>query len=192
MSNGVLVLHAWWGLNDDVLAATDRLQDAGLTARHVDFYAGARATTIDEADRLSSGLDHEVARRHIENAAADLGDGAPVFLWGYSLGGSLALRIAATMPRLVAGVVTFYGSIGVTEPKALSTPVIGHFAEHDDFVEADEIAALRDAGATTHAYPGTRHWFAEPSRPEYVPAAAGLTFDRSLEFVAGASGGRAG
>ena len=173
MSIGVLVLHAWWGLNDDVRATTDRLQAAGRTARHVDFYAGARATTIAEADRLSSELDYEEARRLIENAAADLGDGAPVFLWGYSLGGSLALRIAATTPRLLAGVVTFYGSIGVTEPKALSTPVIGHFAEHDDFVEADEITALRDAGAITHAYPGTGHWFAEPSRPEYLPCGRG-------------------
>jgi carboxymethylenebutenolidase len=46
--------------------------------------------------------------------------------------------------------------------------------------------AFRAAGrdATVHRYPGTGHWFAEPSRVDaYRSDAAELAFSRTLEFL---------
>ena len=37
---GVVVLHAWWGLNDDVLAYADRLADAGFAVVAPDMFNG--------------------------------------------------------------------------------------------------------------------------------------------------------
>jgi carboxymethylenebutenolidase len=36
---------------------------------------------------------------------------------------------------------------------------------------------------TIHRYPGTGHWFAEPSRDAYRPDAADLAFERTVEFL---------
>jgi carboxymethylenebutenolidase len=45
--------------------------------------------------------------------------------------------------------------------------------------------AFKKAGvdATRHTYPGVAHWFVEEDRPEYDPAAAKLSWDRTVEFL---------
>ena len=66
---------------------------------------------------------------------------------------------------------------------------LGHFAAHDDFEPLEAVRALeakiRAAGreVTFHVYPGARHWFFEPNRPEYDPAAAELAWERTLAFL---------
>src|SRR5215470_755023 len=52
-TSGVVVLHAWWGLNDDVIAYADRLADAGYAVAAPDMFGGQVATTREDADRLS-------------------------------------------------------------------------------------------------------------------------------------------
>ena len=50
---------------------------------------------------------------------------------------------------------------------------------------------LADAGreVTIHRYPGTGHWFAEPSRDAYDAEAAELAFDRTIDFLERTLGG---
>ena len=68
-------------------------------------------------------------------------------------------------------------------------PILGHFAEDDPYEDDESIAGLENAcrGAgrelELHRYPGTGHWFAEPSRDAYVPAAADLAFERTVAFL---------
>ncbi len=64
-----------------------------------------------------------------------------------------------------------------------------HLAEVDPYTPDDAITAfereIRDAGRTfdVHRYPGTGHWFAEPSQANWRPVAAELAFERTLEFL---------
>jgi carboxymethylenebutenolidase len=66
-----------------------------------------------------------------------------------------------------------------------SSAILGHFAEIDDFEPSEWVTevetALRQAGADVefHRYPGARHWFAGPDRPEYDPAAAEAAWART-------------
>lgn len=58
----VLVLHAWWGLNDDVRALCRRLAGEGFVAYAPDLYGGGPqewpvAATIPEAEVLRDELD---------------------------------------------------------------------------------------------------------------------------------------
>src|SRR5690606_24807017 len=48
----VLVLHAWWGLNDTIRAFCDRLAEAGFVVFAPDLYAGAVTDQISEAEKM--------------------------------------------------------------------------------------------------------------------------------------------
>jgi carboxymethylenebutenolidase len=88
----------------------------------------------------------------------------------------------------------YYGTTGGGHLARATAPVLGHFAADDPFEPAEGVAeferALRDAGrsVTIHTYPDTGHWFAEPSREAYRPAAANLAFARTVEFLEGPLG----
>ena len=85
--------------------------------------------------------------------------------------------------------MVYYGSVTGPTLAAAGSAVVGHFAEEDPYETAENVAAfeqgLRDAGreVTIYRYPGTGHWFAEPSRDVYRSEAADLAFDRTVEFL---------
>src|SRR5256886_12326823 len=67
---GVLVLHAWWGLNDFFKGFANRLASQGFLALAPDLHDGALATTVDEAMKLKSKIADERIKQ-ILLAAAD-------------------------------------------------------------------------------------------------------------------------
>jgi carboxymethylenebutenolidase len=194
--DGVLVLHAWWGLNDTIRAFCDRLAEEGFVAFAPDLYHGKVADTIEGAEALAGALeqDFQKARDEVAGAAAFLDEQAGrapggIAVVGFSLGAFYALDLSATRPERIRSVVTFYGS-GGEEFSASRAGYLLHFAEDDPYEPADNVAwvegALRAAGrpVTVHTYPGTGHWFFEPDRADaYNAAAAGLAWERTLAFL---------
>src|SRR6266566_5606437 len=69
---GVLVLHAWWGLNDFFKGLCDRLAAAGFVAFAPDLYRGATASTRAGAENLMSKVDQKAAGREIQRAVRGL------------------------------------------------------------------------------------------------------------------------
>jgi carboxymethylenebutenolidase len=89
----------------------------------------------------------------------------------------------------VAASVVYYGTVLGPSLARAGVPVMGHFAEHDPYETPEAVSefeeALRAAGrdVTVHRYPGTGHWFAEPSREAFRSDAADLAFTRTVEFL---------
>ncbi len=189
---GVVVFHPWWGLNDDVVAYADRLAAAGFAVVAPDLYGGSVASTIEEAERLSDSMDQAaadaIALATIDHLADRLGPTAKLATVGFSMGAAWAMWSPAERDRLVASVV-YYGSIAGGSLTRASVPVLGHFAETDPYESDEGVAAfevtLRSAGrdVVIHRYPGTGHWFAEPSRDAHRAPAADLAFERTLAFL---------
>jgi carboxymethylenebutenolidase len=190
---GVIVLHPWWGLNDDVIAYADRLAEAGFAAAAPDLYGGQVATTISEAEGLSDSLDEDIADAFVVAAVDELGaavgdPSARLGAVGFSMGAAWALWLPAHRPE-VAATVVYYGSIEGPSLTRARTPVLGHFAETDPYESEAGVAAfektLRTANRDVelHRYQGTGHWFAEPSKEAFVSDAAELAFDRTVEFL---------
>jgi carboxymethylenebutenolidase len=190
----VLVLHAWWGLNESMKAFCARLAESGFVAFAPDLYHGQLAETIAGAEALSKALDADQARSDIADASRVLSerargadDGLAVI--GFSLGAFFALELSVADPEHVRSVVVFYG----TRPGDYSgsrAAYLGHFAETDEFepkADVDRLeAALRTAGrpVSFYRYPGTGHWFFEPDRAHaFDQAAASLAWDRTLAFL---------
>src|SRR4028119_449200 len=70
----VLVLHAWWGLNDTTRDFCRRLADAGFVAFAPDLYHGKVADTIADAETLARALDGKQARADIAAATRVLSE----------------------------------------------------------------------------------------------------------------------
>jgi carboxymethylenebutenolidase len=190
---GILVLHPWWGLNGDVVAYAERLALAGFAVAAPDLFAGQVATTIQEAEAISDALVEDVADAIVLAAVDELGSvvgdpGARLGAVGFSMGAAWALWLPAHRSDVAASVV-YYGSMEGPSLSRARSPVLGHFAESDPYETDEGVAAfernLRTAGRPVeiHRYPGTGHWFAEPSKDAYVPAAAELAFERTLDFL---------
>ena len=189
---GVVVLHAWWGLNDDVLVYAGRLTDAGFAVIAPDMFRGQVATEPADAERLSSegdaGIAGDVAWAAIDRLADELGQDAPIGVLGWSFGAAYAIWAPSVRDRARA-TVAYYGTYYDAFIGEASAPLLGHFAEEDPFTSEDDIRGLEDAyrradrEITTYRYPGTGHWFAEPSRDAYRAEAADLAFERTIAFL---------
>ena len=193
---GVLVLHAWWGLNDTMKAFCTRLAEEGFVAFAPDLYHGKVADNIADAETLGQALDtnHLQAKAEIVDATRFLNErcgqserGLAVI--GFSLGAYYALDLAATDPEHIRAVVLFYGT-GDGDFSNSQAAYLGHFAEYDEFEPQSNVDdlenSLRSAGrpVTFYRYSGTGHWFFEPDRSQaYNQAAASLAWDRTLAFL---------
>ena len=194
--SAVLVLHAWWGLNDTMKAFCTRLADAGFVAFAPDLYHGKVADNIADAETLARALNtnHLQAAAEIADATKFLNEragqtGSGLAVIGFSLGANYALDLAAADPEHIRSVVLFYGTGGDDFSRSKAA-YLGHFAENDEFepqASVDELeASLRRAGrpVTFYTYTGTGHWFFEPDRSHaYNQAAASLAWDRTVAFL---------
>jgi carboxymethylenebutenolidase len=193
---GVLVLHAWWGLNDTIKAFCTRLAESGFVVFAPDLYHGKVTDQIAEAETLGAALDGRVdqARADLANAVAFLNERAGqtdqgLVVIGFSLGAYYALDLSVTAPETIRSVVVFYGT-GPGDYSRSKADYLGHFAETDEFEPPSNVDALeeslRQAGrpVTFYRYGGTGHWFFEPDRVQaYNQAAASLAWDRTLAFL---------
>ncbi len=189
---GVVLFHPWWGLNEDATGYAERLAGHGFYVMAPDMYGGQVVATVEDAERLSTALDPKagdaVALATVDRLANTLGPDAALGALGFSMGAAWSMWCPAERGRLVASVV-YYGTLQGGSLTRAHVPVLGHFAETDPYETDEDVAAfeatLRGAGrdVTIHRYPGTSHWFAEPSRDAFRPAAADLAFERTVAFL---------
>jgi carboxymethylenebutenolidase len=194
--HGVLVLHAWLGLNDTIKAFCTQLAESGFVAFAPDLYHGKVADTIADAETLGKALDanHLQAKADIAEATMFLNErvgqaDSGLTVIGFSLGAYYALDLSNADPEHIRSAVIFYGT-GADDFSNSKADYLGHFAENDEFEPLSNVnsleESLRCAGrpVTFHVYSGTGHWFFEPDRPDaYNEAAASLAWDRTLAFL---------
>lgn len=191
---GIIVIHEWWGLNDNVKAMTRRLAGEGYQALAVDLYGGAVADTPEAAKKLMGAV-----MAHREAAAAILRRadeflkqrGAPkVGVVGWCFGGAWSLAAALDLQQEIDAAVVYYGQPEKDRARLerLHAPLLGFFGADDQSIPA---AAVREMEATLkqlskqveiHVYDGAGHAFANPSGTNYRPAAAEDAWRRTVAF----------
>lgn len=191
----LVVIHEWWGLNDNVKHWADRLAADGYPALAVDLYGGEVATTSDRALALMRGVDQAQALARLRAAAGFLREDArvrapKVGAIGWCFGGAQALQLALHDPDLSAAVI-YYGRL-VTDPERLrpiKAAVLGVFGSRDPSIPLDAVKAfeqgLGQAGVTheVHVF-DAEHAFANPSNPRYQSEAAADAWARTRTFLA--------
>ncbi|MFZ4583977.1 MAG: dienelactone hydrolase family protein [Acidimicrobiia bacterium] len=191
---GVLLLHSWWGLTDQVKDLANQLADAGFTALAPDLLAGAHPETSAEAELTLEAADIDATAGLVLSSATALRSQtrdprAPVGVVGYSMGASWAYWLSVRLPQSVSCVVSYYGTQNIEFDDSQSSYLV-HIAETDELASDDEtnetLALLGLAGRPfdVYRYDETQHWFAEPDRPGHHEAAAALAWDRTIAFLA--------
>ncbi len=197
---GVLVLHAWWGLNAFFRRLCDRLAEQGFVALAPDLYAGKLAGTINEAQALLDGRDsaymETAALSAVERLRRQPGvQPGPLGAIGFSMGADFAAKLSAAQPEEIGAAVLFYGAAEADFHRARAA-YQGHFAENDEWEPEKWVrwmeSEMKAAGRETDLffYPGTGHWFFEDDRPDaYNAEAASQAWERTLAFLRAKLGG---
>src|SRR5919197_79141 len=190
---GVLVIQEWWGLVGHIKSVCDRFAAEGFTALAPDMYHGQTADEPDGAGKLFMALNIGQAEKDLRGAAQYLlqhSSTAKLGVVGFCMGGQLAL-FAATLNPAIGACVNFYGVHPNVKPdySKLSGPVLGLFAEKDQFVTPqvarDVDAAIKKAGKQSeiHVYPNVDHAFFNDERKDaYNKQAADDAWPRTLAF----------
>lgn len=187
----ILVLHEWWGLNDQMKAFARALADEGYLVLVADLNDGLVTTTaatalfqsrnVTEAASVDIMTSWGTWLRAHEASTDKLGT------CGLGSGGGWSLR--ASMSMTVDATVIYYGDVArsAEELRGLKGPVLGHFASRDMFISTEMVAEFQGemtkAGriATVNWYDAD-HAFANPVSARYDEEDAKLAWGRTLAF----------
>lgn len=191
----IIVIHEWWGLNDNVRAMADRLAGEGYMVLAVDLYGGKTADSPGAARQLMLQVveDADAASENIRSAFSFLETaGAPrIGSLGWCFGGGWALNTAVLFPDDLDAAVIYYGQVTDDEEKLrpVNTPILGLFGEVDQGIPLESVHAFRDTlerlrkDYEVHIYPGADHAFANPTGRNYNAEAATDAWAKTVDFL---------
>jgi carboxymethylenebutenolidase len=192
---GVLVVHENRGLNPHIEDIARRIAVDNYIAFAPDALAplGGYPGDEDKARELFTKLDQAKTREDFV-AAANWLKARPdctrkIGAVGFCYGGGIVNMLATRLPDLAAA-VPFYGNQPSAEDAArIKAPMLIHYAEHDDRINAGWPAF--EAALKAHhvsyqefTYPGTQHGFNNDTTPRYDADAAKLAWSRTMDFFA--------
>ena len=192
----VIMIHEWWGLNDNIRAMAERLAGEGYIVLAVDLYGGQTADSPAAARELMLRVanDEEAARDNLRaayNFLANTAAAPRIASLGWCFGGAWSLRTALLFPDELDAAVVFYGQVTNDEEvlRPLNVPLLGLFAEDDRGIKVDSVIAFREAlerlrkDYIVHVYPDVGHAFANPTGQRFNRAAADDAWRRTLRFL---------
>ncbi len=193
--SGIIVIHEWWGLNDNIRTMAEKLAGEGYTALAVDLYGGQIAQDADGAQQLMQAAmqNVEAANQNLREAYAYLEaeQQAPrIGTIGWCFGGGWSLNTALLLPDRVDATIIYYGRL-VTDPErleALQMPILGIFGAEDSGIPVEMVEEFGQAldtlekDASIHIYEGAEHAFANPSGTRYKADAATDAWEKTLAF----------
>jgi len=190
----VIIIQENRGLNPHIQDIARRLAVEGFLAFAPDLLSVSGGTPPDEdqARELHAKTDPKditvAAVAAVPFMLSHAESNGNVGVVGFCFGGGVANRIAAERPDLKA-VVVYYGlQIPGEQVPAIRAPLLLHYAELDQRVNAGIAAyeaALKANGKryTIHMYPGVNHAFNnDTGGARYNKEAANLAWERTLAF----------
>ena len=192
----VVLVHDWWGLNEQTRVMSERLASEGYIVLGVDLFGGQTASSLSEARSLEIAVVENPALA-IENMRQAFDfilntAGAPsVAALGLGFGGSWSLNAALEFGDEVSASVSFYGQVH-DDPEKLAQingPDLGLFAENDRAVPVETVGRFEAALEALEkdyeiiVYPGVRRGFADPLSDGFDSDVAEDAWDRTVEFL---------
>ncbi len=192
----IVMIHEWWGLNDNIRAMANRLAAEGYMVLAVDLYGGETAASAGAARvKMLKVVENPAAARDNLRQAVDFLKiaGAPgIASLGWCFGGGWSLNSAMLFPGDLDATVVYYGQLTDDDEKlaAIDAPLLGLFGAIDRGITVESVNAFQAAlqrlrkEHEIHIYPGVGHAFANPTGDNYNREAAEDAWQRTIEFLA--------
>jgi dienelactone hydrolase len=204
---GVLLVHAWMGLDDFARAEAQKIAALGYTVFALDMYGkDARPKDAAGAGKLSGSFKKDRALTRARAAAGweamkrhprvDAGRTAVV---GYCFGGLVALELARSGAK-IDGAVSVHGNLNTPKPldaENVQARVLVLHGANDPYVPWTEVSAFQEEMRSAAVdwqlivYAGAVHAFTDPAagtNPDkgaaYHPEAAAKAWEDTKTFLA--------
>ena len=196
----VVMIHEWWGLNENIKNMAENLAKEGYVVLAVDLYNGQVANTTESAQNLVSKVRENPSEsiNNLQHAVRYLTslenvNSSKIASLGWCFGGGQSLQLALnTEPEYpLAATIIYYGNL-VSDPESLSKikwPVLGIFGDQDKSISVDSVkqfeAALNENGITNeiYIYKGVGHAFANPSGDNYAQQETQDAWQKTVSFL---------
>lgn len=188
----VMLVHEWWGLNDQIKAVAQELTNEGFLTLAIDLMDGEVATVRNDAKRLMGRVGKaetlELSKKWLRWLKSHPSANGKLATLGWCFGGGWALSAATVEP--VDATVVYYGRVNhpTGELRRLKGPVMGHFATHDMWINRDmvtlfELGMLKAGKRSISHWYDAGHAFANPTGNNYANKDAARAWERTLAFL---------
>lgn len=192
----VILIHEWWGLNDNIKQTAEKFAKQGYVALAVDLYNGRSAETPDEARELATEVrgDMDGAFANLTAAVEYLKTQPEVSTQrmasiGWCFGGGWSYEMAKNDLGVRASVI-YYGHFNPEDDlEQMKATLQGHFGEDDMSIAIDGVREFQAKLQTlngdheVYIYPNSDHAFANEESDRYNQEAAELAWERTLKFL---------
>lgn len=191
---GVVMIHEWWGLNDNIKEMARILASEGYVVFAIDLYDGNVAEDSTAAREYATSVrsNPDAAVVKMQEAVTYLKEeqsATKVGSLGWCFGGQQSLAIALTGDT--DATVIYYGSLtdNATQLANINGPVLGVFGSEDTGIPVESVksfkAALEDLDieSDVYIYQGVGHAFANPSGSNYAPKETVDAWLKTTEFL---------
>lgn len=194
---GLILIHEWWGLNDNIRENARRFAELGYAALAVDLYNGKVATNRDGARRLAGSVrkNPKAAFANLKQAVDYLTgpqggvDPARIASVGWCFGGGWSYQMAKNDLGVKASVI-YYGRFNPKDDLSrMRATLMGHFGETDRAIKVDNVREFQAKLKTLKGdhmvfiYPNAGHAFANSDSGNYDKAAAETAWKRTVGFL---------
>lgn len=198
MMPAVIMIHEWWGLNQNIKNMAEQLANEGYVVLAVDLYQGQVATESGQASQLASAVRDNPAAA-IENLQAAVAyvstlpnvNSSRIASLGWCFGGGQSLQLALNSQQPLAATIIYYGNLvtNQTELSVIDWPVLGIFGSEDQSIPVTTVMQFESALNANnieneiHVYEGVGHAFANPSGDSYAAVETADAWQKTLNFL---------
>lgn len=191
---GIVMIHEWWGLNDNIKQMAKLLAKEGYVVFAIDLYDGVIGSDSKQAAELATAVrsNPQAAVEKMQKAVDYLQQVKKVpkvASLGWCFGGQQSLLLSVN--DTLDATVIYYGQLIDDKDKLahIAWPVLGIFGEKDMSITVKSVrnfeAVLNQLKIANqiYVYPGVGHAFANPSGSNYAANETRDAWAKTLSFL---------
>lgn len=192
----VVMIHEWWGLNDNIKEMARQLAAEGYVVLAVDLYEGKVGKNSTEAGQFASKVRSNMPKAISNMKSAirylkslDNVNDSKIASMGWCFGGQMSLQLA--LNEKLQATVIYYGSLetNATKLSVIEWPVLGIFGGADTSIPVGTVREFESSlnelriPNEIHIYEGVGHAFANPSGMNYAAEETKDAWKKTVEFL---------